>query len=146
MCRTLQIQEPVYFEAKPLCVFTEFYQEETVNETLFDSFYGRYKSFMGAPKHNRGTQAILKHLVNRYGSPIIQEAQKIAIDKRVERILERQLLNALYFNYEFKELSYLEIVQYLSKYAFRYFFFQEPFKELLSTIPNESSMGISTYD
>jgi glycosyltransferase involved in cell wall biosynthesis len=132
--RTLQVKELVYFEPKPLCAFTEFYQEDNDCKTLFGNLYRKYQSLKGAPVHNRGTQAILKYLVDNYGSEIIQEAQKLAVEQEAERLLERQLLSALYLNYEFKQLTHLELIQYLAKYSLRYFFFKDPFKEFLANM------------
>lgn len=127
--RTLQIQEPVYFASKPLCVFTEFYQEQEI-----DNLLKKLKSLKGVPRHNRGTQAILSYLVNTYQEEIIQEAQRIAINNNAEHTLERQLISAFYFKYQFKRLSYLEVLNYLVKYTLRYFLYEDPFKEILATI------------
>ncbi len=129
--RTLNIKENIYFESKPQCVFTEFYQEENLSYGILDNWNKKYKSLKGAPKHNRGTQAILNYLVKTYDSQIIEEARKIAINANDKRTLERQLLSAFYLNYKFKELSYFEIIQYLCKYGLRYFLFKSPFQKLL---------------
>ena len=132
--RTLQIKEKIYFEPKPLCVFTEFYQEEDLQYGILSEIYKKYNSLKMAPKHNRGTQTILNYLVNAYDSSIIEEAQKIAIESGARRTLERQLLNALYLNYKFQELNYFEIARYLSKYFIRYLLFKDHFKKLLTTM------------
>lgn len=133
LIRALLIKELIYFEAKPLCVFTGFHQEEK-NQQPVDKINKMYRSFMGAPKHNRGTQAILKYLIDIYGSAIIQEAQKLAITNDRQRTLERQLLNALYLNYDFKQINRLGIIQYLTKYSLRYYLFADPFKNFLASI------------
>jgi glycosyltransferase involved in cell wall biosynthesis len=129
--RTLNIQELIYFESNPQCVFTEFYQEENLSNGILNKFNQKYKSLKGAPQHNRATQAILTYLVKNYGSQIIIEADKIAVNASAKRTLERQLLSTFYLNYKFEELSYLEIIQYLCKYGLRYFLFKSPFQDLL---------------
>lgn len=135
LIRALLIKEPIYFEAKPLCVFTGFHQEENEHsQQPIDKINKLYRSFMGAPNHNRGTQAIHKYLIDTYGSTIIQEAQKLAIKNDRERTLERHLISALYLNYDFKQTSRLEITQYLLKYSLRYYLFEDPFKDFLPSI------------
>jgi glycosyltransferase involved in cell wall biosynthesis len=115
--RTLKINEPIYFEANPLCVFTEFERN--------------FKKINLAPKHNRATQSILIYLVRKHGDKIIQEASKIAIEQQAETVLEQRLLNAFYFKYKF-QLSKLKIINYLTKYYLRYLIFEDPFKAILS--------------
>ncbi|MBD2445792.1 glycosyltransferase family 2 protein [Nostoc sp. FACHB-152] len=127
--RTLQIKENVYFLQEPLCVFTEFYQEQNSND-----FLKKFAAFKGSPEHNRGTQAILNYLVNTYNDEIVQEAQRVAIRNNAEHTLERQLISALYFKYLFKKLSYLEVMKYSFKYTLRYFLYRDPFQEILATM------------
>ncbi|MBW4566636.1 MAG: glycosyltransferase [Tolypothrix carrinoi HA7290-LM1] len=118
--RTLQIQEPIYFESTPLCIFTEFERD-----------YNRLKL---APKHNRATQSILMYLVQKYGDEIVQEARKIATESQAEAMLEQRLLNVFYFKYNFRQIGKLEIIKNLTKDYLRYLLFKDPFKTFLSQI------------
>lgn len=115
--RTLSIQEKIVFEATPLCAFTQF--ERT------------YKKINLSPKHNRGTQSILIYLVRRYGNAIVQDAQKLALEQNAQAILERKLLNALYFRYPFREINRLEGLRVSAKSILRYCFYRDPFKDIL---------------
>lgn len=130
--RTLQIKEPIFFEPKPLCVFTEFFSEESSNHTPYNVLYKKYKIFMGGPQHNRGTQAILSYLTNKYGSNIVREAQQLASKTNAEKILERHLINSFYLNYKFSSLSKLEFAQYLIKFTFRRLLVRNTYKEILN--------------
>lgn len=115
--RTLQIEELICFESKPLCVFTEFEQE--------------VKKLNFAPKHNRATQSIIMYLVKVYGNSIVEEAHKIALDKKAKFLLERKLINALYFKYNFQQINQLDKIKLTAKYLIRYLFYQDPFKGVL---------------
>lgn len=139
IARALLIKEPIYFEEKPLCVFTGFYQEKNTSETLESRLYKRYKSFIGTPQHNRGTQSILKYLIDTYGNEIVQEAQRLAIKADEEQTLERQLLSALYLNYKFRNLNRLQVARYLTIYSLRYYLFKDSLKEFLDTVQNRES-------
>lgn len=126
--RTLRIQEPVYFAQEPLCIFTEFYQEPGS-----DDFLTKFRRLKDAPKHNRGTQAILNYLVKTYGDEIVQEARRLAIKNNAEHTLERQLINAFYFKQPFYKLRHTEVVKYAVKYILRFLLYPDPFKEVLPT-------------
>ena len=115
--RSFKIEEPIYFESKPLCVFTEFERKE--NKLYF------------MPQCNRATQSILTYIVKIYGHEIIEEADKIAQDKEAKKLLECNLINMLYFNYKFKQISQLEKIKLMTKYYLRYLFSQDPFKGML---------------
>jgi len=115
--RTLTVQEKIVFEPTPLCVFTEF--ERT------------YKKLNLSPKHNRGTQSILIYLVKRYGNAIVHDAQKLAIAQDVQPVLERKLLNAFYLKYPFQQTGKIESLSILTKSLARYYFYKDPFKQLL---------------
>ncbi|MBW4421992.1 MAG: glycosyltransferase [Myxacorys californica WJT36-NPBG1] len=142
--RAWLIKEPIYFEAKPLCVFTGFYREKNNDEPLHSRFYRRYKSLMGAPQHNRGTQAILKHLIDTYGTAIVQESRRLAIERDEERTFERQLLSVRYLNYQFRKLNRLEIARYLITYGLRYYLFKNPLKNFLTTVQSQES-DVTSY-
>lgn len=117
--RTLQIEEPIWFEDVPMCVFTEF---ETKSKLI---------NF--APKHNRGTQAILIHLIAKYKQEIVRLAEKISIDSGEEAMLERKLLNALYTNYSFKQTGKITASRVFLKSFVRYLLYRNPFSQVLSS-------------
>jgi glycosyltransferase involved in cell wall biosynthesis len=117
--RTLRIKEPIWFEPQSLCVFTEFDREDTTSIKLAPELPARL---------TRASQSIWIYLVNKYGDSIIQEAQKLAIEQKVEALLERQLINAFCFKYKFNYLSKVDVINILSKAMLRYLLFQDPFK------------------
>lgn len=115
--RTLKIEEPVYFEETPLCVFTQF------------EYHHRLISF--APKHNRATQAILIYLIKRYGQKIVQEAEQVATMACEEALLEEKMLNALHLSYPFTRTHKPERLRIFLKSFIRYLLYQDPFKQIL---------------
>jgi glycosyltransferase involved in cell wall biosynthesis len=123
--RTLRVKEPIWFEPNCLCVFTEFDREDTTSIKLAPEL---------PAKLTRASQSIWIYLVNKYGDSIIQEAQKIAVDQKVEALLERQLINAFWFKYKFKNLSKLNALHILSKAMLRYILFKDPFKNAWSKL------------
>jgi glycosyltransferase involved in cell wall biosynthesis len=92
-CRTLQISEPLLFQAEPLCVWAEMPIELVSRSSL----NGRAQS--------RGLQSIRRWLIQRYGSEVIERARLISAKRSRELQFEVALTDALYTRYDFKFLS-----------------------------------------
>ncbi|MBE9012068.1 glycosyltransferase family 2 protein [Pseudanabaenaceae cyanobacterium LEGE 13415] len=112
--RTLQIREPLFFEAEPLCVWTGFVEPQKEPDSLKDSLFSM------PARYNKVTQFLLSKLIHQYGHPIVQVAAEVASERITEAIiLERQLLNVRYLNYRFKHVRQIERVLLLLKNYFR---------------------------
>jgi hypothetical protein len=76
-CRTLQIQEPVWFAAEPLCVWS--------------APQGGGREIAPGPRRglSRGRQSLHRHLWRRYGEALLPELREIArISQRATRLEE----------------------------------------------------------
>jgi len=123
--RTLKIKEPVYFAMTPKCVFTRFYDEEQKRKAF------TVRRRLHQIKYNRGIQSIMIYLIKKYGKPIIQEAQKIALETGNEYHLEHKLLEALYLDYEFKHFNNFQAVNARFRHYIRYLMLKDPYRDFL---------------
>lgn len=85
LCRTLQIDQPLRFEAEPLAIQ---YQKASGIDSRTQSDRRSY---------NRGKQSVMRFLINKYGGSIIDEAYAIA--NRLDKIrdLESALIISGYY-------------------------------------------------
>ena len=120
--RSLQIKEPIYYEPKPLCVFTLF---ETHDQIAKKS--GLLKK-IHLIQYRRGIQSILVYLVNKYDYEIVQKAQDIALLTESEYILENRLFEAFYLNYEFKKIKKFKAINILARHFLRALILRDPYK------------------
>ncbi len=105
-CRTLQIQDNLYFEPKPLCYWSEMSLELSLRNAVGDRVFGR------------GVQSIKRRLIKQYQELITLEAARIAesLNKQVE--FEISLLDSLFTAYPFQQLGLTQRVhRYLKSYA-----------------------------
>ena len=124
--RTLQIREPVYFEQTPLCVFTLFDKSEYQQNTSY------IQRRINLVKYRRGVQSILLYLIRNYGASIVQEAQKIASEQKVELLLENKLLEGLYFHYDFTNVSKIKAMNLVLRHWIRYLTITDPYSNILT--------------
>ena len=122
--RSLQIKEAIYFEPTPLCIFTLF---ETHDQLARKS---GLISKLDLIQYRRGVQSILVYLVHKYGSQIVQEAQKIASATESEFALENRLLEAFYLNYKFKKISKFKAINSLFRHFLRALILTDPYKNM----------------
>jgi len=120
--RSLQIKEQIYYEPKPLCVFTLF---ETHDQLEKKSGLAKKLDLI---QYRRGVQSILVYLVNKYGYEIVQKAQDIALITESEYVLENRLLEAFYLNYEFKKIKKFEAINILIRHFLRALILLDPYK------------------
>lgn len=124
--RTLQIREPLFFEAEPLCVWTGFVEPQKEPDSIKESLFSL------PARYNKVTQFLLSTLIRRYGDSFVQVAADVASTQKDEAIiLERQLLNALYVNYRFQHVNQLERTLLLLKNYLRKF----QAKQFVKTLP-----------
>ncbi|BAU13329.1 glycosyl transferase family 2 [Leptolyngbya sp. NIES-3755] len=112
--RTLQLEEPLFFESEPLCVWTGFEEPQKEPDNLRESLFSL------PARYNKVTQFILSKLIQKYGDSFVQIAAEVAATEKDEAIiLERQLLNVRYLNYRFQHIRQIERVLLLLKNYFR---------------------------
>lgn len=105
-CRTLQLNDCVYFESEPLCCWAEMPLSLSLRNAVADRVFGR------------GVQSIKGHLLQKNGEAIVQEATRIAQQVNQQHELESSLIDALFTNYAFQTLSHAEYAtKYLKAYA-----------------------------
>ena len=119
MFRCLQIREPIFFEAKPLCVYTFFVHRTDISEM----------SNHETRLFNRAQQSIYMYLLKQYGDSVIGRATDIANEKNLRPQLERILLDALYTSYDFKFMRGLKFIRTLGKAIARYLLYKDPLEE-----------------
>jgi glycosyltransferase involved in cell wall biosynthesis len=119
--RSLQINEPIYFEPDPLCVFTLFEVHDQLGKrsTLIKR--------LDLIRYRRGIQSILAFLIEEYGSEIVSKAHSIASITGSELVLENRLLEVLYFSYEFEEIRGFQFVNTLFRHFVRNLLIPDPY-------------------
>jgi len=120
-CRTLQINEPIYFASKPLCVWSELPADMVV------------RSFVSNRTFGRGIQSITKYLIKLYHALIIKEATKLAERLGLETELEYRLLEALYINHRFQYVGKATQVKILLKAYIKFRLVKNPLEDYLRT-------------
>jgi glycosyltransferase involved in cell wall biosynthesis len=113
-CRTLQLQDNLIFEPKPLCCWAEMSSTLSLRNAVDNRIFGR------------GVQAIKRNLLEKYGKTIVLEAAQVGDRLNKQTDFENSLLDSLFTKYEFCQLSVLQQVrQYLKSYA-KFKFVQDP--------------------
>lgn len=127
-CRTLQIQDNLYFESKPLCYWSEMPTALSLRNAVDN------RSF------SRGVQTIKRSLLKKYGEAIALEANYIANRLNKQADFELSLLDSLFTKYEFQQLSVMHrIYQYLKSYA-KSKLVQNPLHLYFSVCSNEPAL------
>ncbi len=85
LCRTLQIDQPLKFEAEPLSILN---QKADVKDS---------RPQPNRRTYNRGKQSVMRFLINKYGGTIIDEAYAIAARLDKIRDLESALIMSGYY-------------------------------------------------
>lgn len=125
-CRTLQLQDDLIFEPKPLCCWAEMPSTLSLRNAVDNRIFGR------------GVQAIKRNLLEKYGKTIVLEAAQVGDRLNKQTDFENSLLDSLFTHYEFRQLSILQrIRQYLKSYA-KFKFIQDPLRLYFTTHPTAS--------
>ncbi|MEM6253481.1 MAG: glycosyltransferase [Cyanobacteria bacterium P01_D01_bin.156] len=113
--RGLKVVEPIYFDARIGSVYTVIRDYKSVGRG------SRLPGRLATPsKCNKATQAILRYLLDRHGSELIQKAKIIAsYNDENTRILEHQLLNIMYTEHDFKHVNFINRIFLLCKHFVR---------------------------
>jgi glycosyltransferase involved in cell wall biosynthesis len=122
--RSLQINEPIYFEPDPLCIFTLFEVHDQLGKRP------ALAKRLDLIRYRRGIQSIQAFLVKKYGGEIVSKAHDIALTTGSELVLENRLLEALYFTYRFEEIRGLKFVNTLFRHAVRTLLIPDPYARL----------------
>ncbi|MBD1822206.1 glycosyltransferase family 2 protein [Cyanobacteria bacterium FACHB-DQ100] len=105
-CRTLQIQDNLYFEPQPLCYWSEMPSTLSLRNAVDNRVFGR------------GVQSIKLNLIKKYKEQIMLEASHIAASLNKEIDFEISLLDSLCTAYQFRRLGLTQrLHQYLKSYA-----------------------------
>lgn len=127
--RSLQIKETIYFEPKPLCVFTLFKTHDHLkNKSVL------HKK-IDLIQYRRGVQSILIYLVNKYGSEMVKKAEEIAFMTESESVLENRLLEVFYLNYEFKKINKIKGFYSLFRHFLRFLILSDPYQKMYEKYP-----------
>ncbi|MBD1849829.1 glycosyltransferase [Leptolyngbya sp. ST-U4] len=104
-CRTLQIQDKLYFAPQSLCYWSEMPSSLSLRNALGNRIFGR------------GVQSIKQSLIAKYGKMIVLEAAEIAVQLNKQVEFETSLLDSLFTHYPFQQLNILQCArQYLKSY------------------------------
>lgn len=121
-CRTLQIAEPLYFKAKPLCVWSH------MPSALIS------RSFVSKRARGRGKQSIIRHLIRKYKEEIIHLAWKKSLLLSKEKEFEVTLLDALYTKHSFQSMNLVSAVKrYIKSYA-KYKLMKDPLRDYFAEL------------
>lgn len=130
MLRCWQIVDKVRFEKEPLCVFTYFDGNDLgIKFTQHDR-----RLF------NRTKQSILRHVLRRYGSSVLEPATWIATRNGVQNLLELHLLDAFYTSYDFQYIRGWALVIRLAKSFLRYVLYPDPLRAYYQKIGYKSAI------
>jgi hypothetical protein len=128
-CRTLQIEEPLYFAAEPLCVWSDMPLD------LIS------RAFAGSRAYSRGIQSLLQFLIRKYGREIIERADHLSSKLSRRAAFEVSLIDALHTDYRFQSVTKLQTVtRYLKSYA-KSICVPDPLEDYLSKVELHSVLS-----
>jgi glycosyltransferase involved in cell wall biosynthesis len=127
LLRTLQIEEPIFFEPEPLCVHTYFPRRPEDNVLKY--LASKHKQL----QYSRGLQSILIFLEKRHGKAVIDIADQLAKSTDAGLLLEQRLLKMLYLKYDYSCLRGLRAMGVLSWNLLRYYLLKDPYQRHLQT-------------
>jgi hypothetical protein len=120
-CRSFQIEEPVYFAARPLAVWTHLESEEILRTAV----RGRRRA--------RAKQAIVKMVLRHFGDAAIELNIQYAQDLDSERELEHVLVESGIFNYRSGYYSQRERITIAAKGFFKRWTLSDPLENYWKT-------------
>ena len=116
-CRTLQIEDALFFEPEPLCCWSEMSTSLSLRATETNRVFGR------------GIQSIKRRIMQKYGSSVIEVAEKLshALKNPVE--FELSLLDTLILDYPFQHVSRSTLLGQYLKSLSKYLLINDPLQE-----------------
>lgn len=116
-CRSLQIQENLYFDSNPLCYWSEMPSTLSLRNPISNRIFGR------------GLQSIKMNLIKKYGVEILKESENIAYSCNKLDEFESALIDALYVNYHFKHTNKIKFFRSYFKSFFKNRLLKDPLQK-----------------
>ncbi|TAE60377.1 MAG: glycosyltransferase family 2 protein [Nostocales cyanobacterium] len=124
-CRTLQINEKLYFADKPLCYWSEMPISLSLRNPINNRLFAR------------GVQSLRRFLIKKYGQDIIFASKQMAISLNQLDTWELSLIDSLFLSYKFELIQSLELIKRSLKSSARFFLIKDPLDNYFMDISSQ---------